>query len=487
MTSEEKPEIPVHIAIFGHIDAGKTAIARCLTEIVSTAGLDKHTQAQKRGITIDLGFTFFRLNQYLITLVDAPGHADLIQSAVSAANIIDIAFIVIDAVKGPQIQTGEHLLILDLLRIPKLLVLLNKIDLISPSQIPKVEASIHAILKETHFIGNYEIFPVSAAKNEGFEKVKQTLISYLDKNPIIRDKSGSFKFLFDHHFAKKGQGTILTGTVLSGSAKIGEDIIILPPEIKTKIKSIQKAKNTSIFAEAGDRCGISVPDVNPDQLYRGCFAVNNLELFEKAEIILITVHQLSLFKRSLRFGQSITVNHGMNEIRGNIFPFKIVPTEISKSDHDLRIGFEPEQEKTYSALLWLEKSEFIQKHDILLLSRLDLPPNELRIIGSATICETLKKPIEFCKLKVKHGTIKHPDHSASSVIVEGLSQSIEGARSLLGLSCEPPFGKIINYFGAKGNIEVEVKENSSPKPKKGDSVELRIYKIFHLEKSNIKS
>ena len=83
--------IPVHVGLMGHIDAGKTSVARCLSEIVSTAGLDKHSQAQKRGITIDLGFTFFRLENFIITLVDAPGHADLIKSVFSAANIIDTA------------------------------------------------------------------------------------------------------------------------------------------------------------------------------------------------------------------------------------------------------------------------------------------------------------------------------------------------------------------------------------------------------------
>jgi len=93
--------VPVHIGLMGHIDHGKTALARAISEHVSTAGLDKHPQAQERGITIDLGFTMFILNKYLVTLVDAPGHADLIRSVVAGANIIDSAILTVAADEGP--------------------------------------------------------------------------------------------------------------------------------------------------------------------------------------------------------------------------------------------------------------------------------------------------------------------------------------------------------------------------------------------------
>jgi len=104
--------VPVHIGLLGHIDHGKTEVARALSEIVSTAGLDKHPQAQERGISIDLGFTSFHLDGYLVTLVDAPGHAELIRSVVAGANIIDAAILGVAADEGPKIQTGEHIIIL---------------------------------------------------------------------------------------------------------------------------------------------------------------------------------------------------------------------------------------------------------------------------------------------------------------------------------------------------------------------------------------
>ncbi|GAI80699.1 unnamed protein product, partial [marine sediment metagenome] len=106
-------KIPVHIGLFGHIDSGKTALAAVLSEFISTAGIDAHPQSKERGITIDLGFTSLILEEYLITLVDGPGHADLIKISASSVEIIDCALIVIDITKGPQIQTGEHLVMIE--------------------------------------------------------------------------------------------------------------------------------------------------------------------------------------------------------------------------------------------------------------------------------------------------------------------------------------------------------------------------------------
>ena len=126
---EIEKKIPVHVGLFGHIDSGKTAVAEQLSEIISTAGIDAHPQSKERGITIDLGFTSFVLDKYLVTLVDGPGHADLIKISASSVEIIDCALIVIDINKGPQIQTGEHIIMIEALDIKNIIVVLNKIDL----------------------------------------------------------------------------------------------------------------------------------------------------------------------------------------------------------------------------------------------------------------------------------------------------------------------------------------------------------------------
>jgi len=103
----------VHIGLFGHVDHGKTRLAACLTEKPSTAALDKHPEAQRRGMSIDMGFSAFHLDKYLVTLVDLPGHYSLIKHVVAGANIIDASILVVAADEGPNVQTIEHLQILN--------------------------------------------------------------------------------------------------------------------------------------------------------------------------------------------------------------------------------------------------------------------------------------------------------------------------------------------------------------------------------------
>lgn len=127
--------------MLGHVDSGKTAICRILSEVASTASLDKNPQSQERGITLDLGFSAFFTRvpvrfegkvkeEYLqFTLVDCPGHASLIKTIIGGAQIIDIMFLVIDATKGIQAQTAECIIIAELF-MKKIVVVLNKVDLV---------------------------------------------------------------------------------------------------------------------------------------------------------------------------------------------------------------------------------------------------------------------------------------------------------------------------------------------------------------------
>ena len=131
----------------------------------------------------------------MVTLVDAPGHANLIKSVLSSANIIDIAFLVIDALQGPQVQTGEHLILLDLMKIQHLFVLINKIDLISEERKMKLNFEIKKLMKSTRFDNNFQIFEVSAKENKGFTILKEKLLNILENKKIFRDINNNFQFL----------------------------------------------------------------------------------------------------------------------------------------------------------------------------------------------------------------------------------------------------------------------------------------------------
>ena len=416
----------------------------------------------------------------MITLVDAPGHADLIRSVVSCANIIDIGFLVIDAVQGFQVQSGEHFLILDLLKVPRLFILINKIDLVDQARVLQVREEIHKVIKGTRFENNFKIHEISAKEKIGFDKLKESLLSTIKKLHIERNTNGTFKFLIDHHFKKKGQGTILTGTVISGKAKIRDKIVILPQKLNTKIRSIQKWKTKDDKLEAGDRCGISVSDINPEQISRGSFATDNENKFIQSQFFDVKVKLLSLFKHSIKFGQNININHGMMALNGRIFPYHV----RNWQNKEILCPLSPNiDNKSFNAFIWLDKAEFVKKDEKFLLSRLDLSPKSLRIMGSGEITQILKEPIFLFKEKIKKGKVKDANYRPSSVIVENLALSSEGANTILNFEAEFPFGKIKSIFGKKGNVEVQITQNYEKidSIKKGEEVLLKFYKKFELD------
>ncbi|MHA1456766.1 MAG: GTP-binding protein, partial [Promethearchaeota archaeon] len=190
-------KIPVHIGLFGHIDSGKTAIAAVISEMISTAGIDAHPQSKERGITIDLGFTSLILDDYLITLVDGPGHADLIKISASSVEIIDIAMIVIDINKGPQVQTGEHIVMIEALEIKDIIVILNKIDLFDGNLEREIE-KIEDFFKSTSYGSNISIYAVSAKQKKGFDVLKKGILKKINQLKIKRDIEGHIILPIDH-------------------------------------------------------------------------------------------------------------------------------------------------------------------------------------------------------------------------------------------------------------------------------------------------
>lgn len=486
ITPDTNPKhfVPVHVGLLGHIDAGKTALARKLSEILSTSGLDKHPQSQERGITIDLGFTFFPLEKFMVTLVDAPGHADLIKSVVSGASIIDTALLIIDAKHGPQVQTGEHLLILDQLAISRILVIVNKIDLVPDLNKQKMMSQIQGLLEQTRYGINTPILFVSSKTGEGIDLLKTSLHQILTLIPLQRQLVAPLHYVIDHHFGKRGQGTIVTGTVLKGSASVGDNLTILPLDRSVKVKSIQKWKVAVTEFHAGDRCGVALSGISAEELYRGCFLTNSPEMYQRGQWIRVKVHALSLFKYPCKFGQEITLTHQMRVLSGRIFPYQ----PIESDEESQRLWLNPSiSDQTYYAIIWMEAVEYFQDQDVILLTRLDLSPKELRIMGTAMVQAVETEPVLIYKKKVKRGRIKNAEYTKDTFIVEGLAESKTGASTLLGKRTIQPFGEIISTFGGKGNVEIRRLLEETPQPRenhsiqKGDEVILEMLRSFEIK------
>ncbi|MHA1391180.1 MAG: GTP-binding protein [Promethearchaeota archaeon] len=464
---EIEKKVPIHLGLYGHIDSGKTAVASVLSEIISTAGIDAHPQSKERGITIDLGFTSFILDNFLITLVDGPGHADLIKISAASVEIIDCALLVIDINKGPQIQTGEHLIMIDSLNIKDVIVILNKSDLFKGDIDREVE-KIRDFFKSTSFGSEIPIYMVSAKEQSGFDGLKRGILEKIKKLKINRNYEGDVIIPIDHHFSIKGRGAIITGTVLKGKLDINQNLDVIPVNTSGRVKSIQIFHQEVGSAKAGDRVGINLKGLDIKKVYRGCYATNNKNSFELGDLIEIQVNQNNLFKPITKFGTQVHVTIGMFTLTGFLFPYY--------EDNIERTG----KLKKYNAYLWLNEKIFFNKdRSTLLISRLDLPPTTLRILGAAELIKILHQPPILYKYKLKKGFVQNSEHP-QGVICRSLAQSFEGAKKIIGRKLEPPFLKIVDTFGTKGLVIVTI-EDKSKTVEKGDIITLKELRSFTLK------
>ncbi len=442
MLLEMNELIPVHVGLLGHIDHGKTEIARALSEKISTAGLDKHPQSKRRGITIDLGFTMFTLDNYLVTLVDAPGHADLIRSVIAGANIIDAAILVIAADEGPKVQTGEHLIVLQSLGIERLIVALSKIDLVEPKQLDTLQDEIKRLMVSAGYPES-QIVPISAITETGIPDLKDALAEIL--KPSNRLVEALFMMPIDHAFPKKGYGTVLTGTVLRGEIQTNDTVQLVPHMKAAKIRSIQVFGETRRIANAGDRIGINIPDFDSSEIHRGDYlsVPNGMRVSKN---LICSFDRNPLYKG--RISQRMVVNAmiGMSSVTCEVIP-------ITAENNEYFVGNEALSKTTYLALL-LQTAIPIDTSMKILLMRTDLPPTAMRIMGSGKITD-LPDIVRLKREKTRIGRISRLRDN--DVLVEGLASDKIRSEHLIGKTVETEKGirgEIKQPFGTRGVLAV---------------------------------
>ncbi|XP_011732892.2 selenocysteine-specific elongation factor isoform X2 [Macaca nemestrina] len=355
--------VNVNVGVLGHIDSGKTALARALSTTASTAAFDKQPQSRERGITLDLGFSCFsvplpaRLRSSLpefqaapeaepeagepllqVTLVDCPGHASLIRTIIGGAQIIDLMMLVIDVTKGMQTQSAECLVI-GQIACQKLVVVLNKIDLLAEGKrqaaVDKMTKKMQKTLENTKFRGA-PIIPV-AAKPGGPEAPETEapqgipeLIELLTSQISIptRDPSGPFLMSVDHCFSIKGQGTVMTGTILSGSISLGDSVEIPALKVVKKVKSMQMFHMPITSAMQGDRLGICVTQFDPKLLERGLVCAP--ESLHTVHAALISVEKIPYFRGPLQTKAKFHITVGHETVMGRLMFFSPAPDNFDQ-------------------------------------------------------------------------------------------------------------------------------------------------------------
>jgi len=249
----------------GHVDHGKTALIKALTGI----DCDTHKEEKERGITINLGFSHLDLpDGESIGIVDVPGHKDFIKTMVAGAHGIDIVLLVIAADSGIMPQTREHMRIVEMLGVNKGIVALTKTDLVDEEMLELAKLEIMEFL-EGSVIEDAQVIGVSSKTGDGIDMLR-SVIHKLASSIDIQDKSGNFRLYIDRIFNVKGIGFVVTGTVINGEAKVGNEVYLLPGKSKKiKIRGIEKHGKPVDKVYAGDRAAINLAGIKADDFNRG--------------------------------------------------------------------------------------------------------------------------------------------------------------------------------------------------------------------------
>ncbi|MFQ3619604.1 MAG: selenocysteine-specific translation elongation factor [Spirochaetales bacterium] len=231
----------------GHVDHGKTLLIQALTGIDT----DRIPEEKRRGMTIDLGFAHFSApSGQIIGVIDVPGHEKYIRNMVAGAYCLDVAMLVIAADDGWMPQTESHAWVLSVFSIPRVVVVLSKIDLVTPDRVEEVSQQVKEHCFRI-FQTEVPIVKVSARTGQGLEELKHTLLEQLELSKSDKgseaeslekdtNSDGSpFRLYLDRVFTIKGQGTIVAGSLKGASIRVDEELLLLPQEEKVRIRKIQ--------------------------------------------------------------------------------------------------------------------------------------------------------------------------------------------------------------------------------------------------------
>lgn len=300
------------IGTAGHIDHGKTVLIKALTGV----NTDRLVEEQRRGISIDLGFAEFILpSGRHAGVVDVPGHEAFIKNMLAGATGFDVALIVVAADDGVMPQTREHLDIINLLGVGKAIVAITKVDLVDADMVALVTEDVESLLKDTPLQGS-PVIPVSAVAGEGLDRLLKTLDEAAGS---LKEKTGGrpFRLPIDRVFSLKGTGTVVTGTLWSGSIHSEDSAEILPAGLPVRIRSVQVHNKKLNEAKAGNRVAVNLPGVEKNALNRG----NVLARAGAYRPSYMFDAELTLLKGApapLKQWTRVRVHHGTAEVMGRV-------------------------------------------------------------------------------------------------------------------------------------------------------------------------
>jgi elongation factor Tu len=288
MTTFDRSKPHVNVGTIGHVDHGKTTLTAAITKVLSKEGkaefqafdqIDKAPEERERGITIATAHVEYETDKRHYAHVDCPGHADYVKNMITGAAQMDGAILVVAATDGPMPQTREHILLANQVGVAKIVVYMNKVDMVSdPEMLDLVEMEIRELLTKYDFDGeNAPIIRGSALKAlEGDPEAEKSIHELMDALDTyipepVRDLDKPFLMPVEDVFSIKGRGTVATGRVESGAVKVNEEVEIvgIKETRKTVVTGVEMFKKQLDQAQAGDNAGVLLRGIEKTDIERG--------------------------------------------------------------------------------------------------------------------------------------------------------------------------------------------------------------------------
>lgn len=298
----------------GHIDHGKTTLIKALTGRET----DNLKEEKQRGISINLGFTYFDLpSKKRVGIVDVPGHEKFIKNMLAGACGIDIVLLVIAADEGVMPQTIEHLDILNYLDVKKGIIVLTKCDLVDEEFIELVKDDVREKTKGL-FIEGAPIVEVDSVSRRGLDKLVQK-IDEISEDIEEKKTDAPSRMSIDRVFSLKGFGTIVTGTLIEGKISVDDEMTIYPSEKKVKVRNLQVHGCDVKTAYAGQRTAINLSNIKVSEIQRGDVIAQTGSV-EESMMIDVNISLVEHCKKSLKHWDRIRIFHGTKQILCRIVP-----------------------------------------------------------------------------------------------------------------------------------------------------------------------
>ncbi len=296
----------------GHIDHGKSTLVRALTGIDP----DRLPEERERSMTIDLGFAWLKLpSGQEVGIVDVPGHERFVKNMLAGVGGIDVALLIVAANEGVMPQTREHLAILDLLRVQRGIVVITKKDTVDEDLLGVVRMEIDELLKPTSLAGA-PMVAVSALTGEGLAE----LVAAIDKtleSAEPRPDIGRPRLPIDRVFTITGSGTIVTGTLIDGSLTVGQEVEIVPPALKSRLRGLQTHKARVNTATPGSRVAANLVGLSTAELQRGD-VLTKPGWLTPATALTVKFRLLPYLHRPLRHNASVSFYTGAAEVMAKV-------------------------------------------------------------------------------------------------------------------------------------------------------------------------